>query len=84
MVEEQKRRGKGRKVYKEMRREKKGRAMKKLVTYLMLLLCCFYVASVCHFLCPKAGKKKVKKRDLYRKISFDISKFKIKNVLRIT
>lgn len=52
--------------------------MKKLVTYVMLFLYCFYVVSVCHFLCPKAGKKKVKKRDLFVQISFDISKFKIK------
>ena len=57
-----KKRGKGRKVCEEIKREKKGRTMKKLVTYVMLFLCCFCVVSVCHFLCPKAGKKKVKKK----------------------
>lgn len=65
---------------KEIKREKKGRIIKKLVTYLMLLLCCFYVL----FFMSWSREKKVKKRDLYRKISFDISKFKIKNNLRIT
>ena len=43
----------------------------------------FDAVSVCHSLCSGAGKKKVKKRDLYKKISFDISKFKIKNNLRM-
>ena len=52
-----KKREKGRKVYKEMKREKKGRTIKKLVTYVMLLLCCFYVAFVCHSLCSEAGKR---------------------------
>ena len=68
-----------------MKREKRGRTKKKTChlfdVVFVLFLCCFYVVSVCHSLCSGVGGNSKKKRDLYRKISFDI---RIKNNLRIT
>ena len=51
-----KKRGKGKKVCKEIKREKKGKTIKKLVTYLMLFLCVILYAL-------EQGKGS-KKRDL--------------------